>query len=177
MHYHIRASAISSHVQIFVAGVVCAAPTGLCAVILHPHTPLQVVAPFLAVLWIPSSANSFRTLLTPEQPWFLGGCTVLLGTAKVSSGSPAVLVFSSSHGLVSCKGAGYAPLFLSPPLKLPNLSSTSEPASVRYRTISRDLFICSHFVQALSVTVFDLPLLLPIAPELLWSFKTSNLLL
>lgn len=136
MHYHITTSAVSSHVQIFVACVACAGPTDLCAVTLHPHTALQVLAPFLAVLWIPSSANNFRTLFTPAQPCFLGECTVFLGTAWVSSGSPAVLVFSSSHGLVSCKGPGYAPLFLSPPLKLPNLPSTSEAASVRYRTIS-----------------------------------------
>lgn len=62
---------------------------------------------------------------------------MLLGIARVSSGSPAVfLVFSSSHGLVSSKGVSYDALFLSPPLKLPNLSSTSEPASVRTRVIS-----------------------------------------
>lgn len=61
---------------------------------------------------------------------------MLLGVVGVSSGSPAVLlVFSSSRGLVSSKGVGYAPLFLSPPLKVPNLSSTSEPAGVRTRTI------------------------------------------
>lgn len=61
---------------------------------------------------------------------------MLLGPARVSSGSPAVLlVFGSSHGLVSSKGVGCAPLFLSPLLKLPNLSSTSEPAGLRTRTI------------------------------------------
>lgn len=61
---------------------------------------------------------------------------MLLGIARVSSGSPAVLVFISSHGLVSSEGVGCARLFLSPPLKLPNLSSTSEPDSVRTRAIS-----------------------------------------
>ena len=101
---------------------------------------------------------------------------MLLGIAGVSSGSPAVLLgFGSSHGLVSSKGVGYAPLFLSPPLKLPNLSSTSEPAGVRTKTISPGLFISSHLVQAQSETVFDFPLLLPAAPELQWSFKCSIL--
>lgn len=65
---------------------------------------------------------------------------MLLGVVGVSSGSPAVLlVFGSSRGLVPSKGVGYAPLFLSPPLKLPNLSRTPEPAGVRTRTISRGL--------------------------------------
>lgn len=103
---------------------------------------------------------------------------MLLGTARVSSGPPAVLfVFGSSHGLVSSQGVGYTPLFLSPPLKLPNLSSTSEPADVKTRTVSRSLFISSHLVQAQSEKVFDLSLLLPTAPELQWSFKCSILLL
>jgi len=92
---------------------------------------------------------------------------VLLGTAGVSSGSPAVLlVFSSSHGLVSSKGVGYACLCLSPPLKLPNLSSTSERAGVRSSTISFGLLVSLHLVWAQSETVFDIPLLVPTAPEL-----------
>lgn len=107
----------------------------VCVQSYFAHKPCSA-GPSSLSLWIPSSANSFRTLFTQPQPCVLGRCTVLLGTARVISGSPAVLVFSSIHGLVSSKGAGYAPLFLSPPLKLPNLSSTSEPASVRNRTIT-----------------------------------------
>lgn len=103
---------------------------------------------------------------------------MLLGITRVSSGSPAVILgFGSSHGLVSSNGVGYAPLFLSPPLKLPNLSSTSEPASVRTRDISQGLFISSLFVQAQSETIFDLALLLYTVPEFQWSFKCPILLL
>lgn len=93
---------------------------------------------------------------------FWRGCAVSLGTAGVSSGSPATrLVFGSSCGLVSSKGAGCTPLFLPPPLKLPNLSSTPEPAAVSTGAASRGRFVSSHLVQAQRETGCELPLLLP----------------
>lgn len=140
MHYHIMASAVSSHVQIFVACVACVGPqVFMQSSSVHTFCPAGLSS--LSCSAVDSQlCKQLQDTIVPDTAMFLG-CRVLLGTARVSSGSPAVLVFSSSHGLVSSKGAGYACLFLSPSLKLPNLSSTSEPASVRNRTVSRDLFI------------------------------------
>lgn len=106
---------------------------------------------------------------------FRRGCAVSLGTAGVSSGSPATcLVFGSSCGLVSSKGAGCTPLFLPPPLKLPNPSSTPEPTAVSTGAASRGRFVSSHLVQAKRKTGCEFPLLLPTCVP--WSCKCSLLL-
>lgn len=121
--------------------------------------------------------KQIRDPICPAVATLWRGCAVLLGTAGVSSGSPAArLVFGSSCGLVSSKGAGCTPLFLPPPLKLPNSSSTPKPAGVSTGVASRGCFVSSHLVQAQSETGFEL-LLLQCLPQCRWSCKCSVLLL